>query len=162
MNRFTKRASFERYSAGYFVFFILILVMGSVDKVCSQEPKKVNFRSSTMEVDKSLGNGAKRLLDNVEFEHEGARMYCDSAYFYSETNSLDAFSNVYINQGDTIHLYGDFLNYNGNTRLAKIKHNVKLINKETTLLTDSLDFDLADNVGYYTNKADITNEDNQR
>ncbi|MBN2347398.1 MAG: organic solvent tolerance protein OstA [Bacteroidales bacterium] len=155
-----KNINCQLFSSEYRVFVILIFLLFTSGYGNGQEPKKVNFTSSTMEVDKSLGNGAKRLLDNVVFEHEGAKMYCDSAYFYSEINTLDAFSNVYINQGDTLHLYGDFLNYNGNTRLAKMKRNVKLINKETTLLTDTLDFDLRENIGYYTHKANITNEDN--
>jgi lipopolysaccharide export system protein LptA len=67
---------------------------------------------------------------------------------------------VYINQGDTLHLYGDFLHYDGNTRIAKVRNNVKLINRETTLTTEALDYNIADGIGYYTNHADIVNQEN--
>ncbi|NJK86140.1 MAG: organic solvent tolerance protein OstA [Bacteroidales bacterium] len=113
-----------------------------------------------MEYDKNIANGAFRLWDDVVFTHEGAKMYCDSAYYYPQTNSLDAFENVYINQADTLHLYGEFLHYDGNTRIARVERNVRLINKETTLTTDILDFDLGKNVGYYTTGADIINGEN--
>ncbi len=127
----------------------------------SQQTHKINHDADNMEFDKNLADGAYRLLGNVVFRHEGAVMYCDSAYFYSTTNSLDAFNNVYINQGDSLHLYGDVLYYDGNTRKARVRKNVKLVSKETNLLTDALDFNLKTNVGYYTTGADIINGQNE-
>ncbi len=123
--------------------------------------EKVDFTAREMEFDEKIGSGAQRLLDDVVFEHGGAKMYCDSAYYYTKLNSLDAYNNVYINQGDTLHLYGDYLHYDGNTKLARVRDNVKLINKETTLLSDALDFDLGSNVGYYVDSALILNKDNR-
>jgi lipopolysaccharide assembly outer membrane protein LptD (OstA) len=127
----------------------------------SQQTRKINHDADNMEFDKNLADGAYRLLGNVVFRHEGAVMYCDSAYFYSITNSLDAFNNVHINQGDSLHLYGDVLYYDGNTRKARVRKNVKLVSKETNLLTDALDFDLKTNVGYYKTGADIVNGQNE-
>jgi lipopolysaccharide assembly outer membrane protein LptD (OstA) len=127
----------------------------------SQQPHKINHDADNMEFDKNLADGAYRLLGNVVFRHEGAVMYCDSAYFYSTTNSLDAFNNVHINQGDSLNLYGDVLYYDGNTRKARVRKNVKLVSKETNLLTDALDFDLKTNVGYYKTGADIVNGQNE-
>ena len=137
------------------VIFVLIPLKSN-----SQE-KKIDFNAENMEYDKSIANGAFRLKDNVVFFHEGAKMYCDSAYFYSDENSLDAFSNVYINQADTIHLYGDYLHYDGHTRLSQIQRNVRLVSKETNLTTSVLDFDLKNNIGYYTTGARILNGENK-
>ena len=88
-------------------------------------------------------------------------MYCDSAYFYANNNSLDAFSRVHIVQGDTVDLYGEFLHYDGNTRIAQIRQKVRLIGKNTKLITQALDFDLGRNIGYYTNHADIESGENK-
>ena len=44
---------------------------------------------------------AQILKGDVIFRHEDALMYCDSAYFYEKTNSLDAFGHVRFVQGDT-------------------------------------------------------------
>lgn len=149
------------YQFGLKIFlFILITGFHSAYIIAQKKPAKIQFRSSTMEVDKNLGNGAKRLIDNVVFTHGGAKMYCDSAYFYSEIQTLDAFGDVYINQGDTVHLYGRYLHYEGNTKIANVRKQVKLINRETTLTTEALDYNLDDGVGYYTNYAHIVNEEN--
>ena len=75
-----------------------------------------------MEYDENIAGGAYRLINHVIFTHSGAVMFCDSAYLYPN-NSLDAFNNVHINQGDTVNLYGKFLHYDGNTRIAEIRNN---------------------------------------
>jgi len=59
-----------------------------------------------------------------------------------------------------MHLYGQFLHYDGNTRIAQVRRNVKLVGRNTELTTTALDFDLGKNVGYYTNHADIISGDN--
>ncbi len=139
------------------LFFFVICFRSSY----TQQTRKINHNSDNMEFDKNLANGAYRLLGNVVFKHEGVVMYCDSAYFYSDINSLDAFDNVYINQGDTLHLYGDFLHYDGNSRMARVRRKVKLISNETQLFTEALDFDLKSSVGYYISFANIINGENK-
>ena len=61
----------------------------------------------------------------------------------------DAFSNVRIVQGDTLFVYGDFLYYDGNARVAKLRHNVKMVNRKTVLTTDSMNYDRNTNLVYY-------------
>ena len=36
---------------------------------------------------------------HVHFRHQGAQLWCDSAYFYEESNSFDAFGHVRFKQG---------------------------------------------------------------
>ncbi len=138
--------------------WLLLLTAGVLH---SQVPKKVEHQENYMEFDKNIAGGAYRLIGNVLFKHEGALMYCDSAYFYADINSLDAFSHVHIIQGDSVDLYGDFLHYEGNTRMAQIRKNVKLIGKNTKLVTRALDFDLGRSVGFYQTHADIESGENK-
>lgn len=58
--------------------------------------------------DQSLGIDARRLIGDVECEHEGAIMRCDSAYLFSD-KKLQAFGHISIIKGDSIFLYGDLL-----------------------------------------------------
>jgi lipopolysaccharide export system protein LptA len=141
-------------------FFIISFL--SFVSVIAQEGKeaRVQYRAETVEVNKNIGDGAQRLLGNVEFIHAGAKMYCDSAYFYSKKNSLDAYNDILINQGDTIFLYGDYLHYNGNTKKATVTGHVKLVNKETVLTTSELDYKLDSGIAYYTNYALTINKEN--
>lgn len=94
---------------------------------------------------------AQILVGDVAFRHDSMYMYCDSALFYEASNSLDAYGNVRMNQGDTLFLYGDRLHYDGNEMLAKVRDNVVMIDKEMTLTTDSLNYDRTINLGYYFN-----------
>jgi len=136
------------------------LLLLTAQGLFSQVPKQVEQRADFMEYDENIAGGAYRLLGNTKFSHEGALMYCDSAYFYPDANSLDAFSHVHIIQGDSVNLYGDFLHYDGNTRIAQIRKNVKLVGKNTILTTTALDFDLGRSVGYYQTHADIISNEN--
>jgi len=106
-----------------------------------------NADSTEMKQDSNLN--AYILRGNVVFRHDSITMSCDSAYMYNQSNSLEAFDNVHIVQGDTLFIYGDYLNYYGNSRLAKMRYNVKMENDQVTLFTDSFDFDRNKNLGYY-------------
>ena len=101
------------------------------------------------------------LKGNVCFRHDDALMYCDSAYFYEKENSLDAFSNVRIIQGDTLFIYGDVLYYDGNTSLARLRNNVRMENRSSVLTTDSLNYDRRFDVGYYFNGGKLTDQLNE-
>lgn len=110
---------------------------------------------------KREGFDAEVLTGNVIFYHEGAYMYCDSAYLYQQNNSFEAFSNVSMEQGDTIFVYGDYLLYDGNTRLARLRDNIRMEDQTTTLFTDSLDYDRIANLGYYFEGGMLVDEENE-
>ena len=103
---------------------------------------------------------AQILIGNVAFRHDSVYMYCDSACFYEKTNSLEAFDNVKMVQGDTLFLYGDYLFYDGNTQIAQVRYNVRMENKNTTLLTDSLNYDRIYNLGYYFDGGTLMDDEN--
>lgn len=105
--------------------------------------------------DKELNPDAQILKGNVQFRHHNARMYCDSAYLYEATNRFEAFGNVHINQGDSVQIYCDYLDYDGVTMLARLRDNVRMEHRQTTLFTDSLDYDRVSGVGYYFDKGVI-------
>lgn len=106
--------------------------------------------SETLSFDERRLPDAQILKGNVCFRHDSMLMYCDSAYFFDKQNSLHAFGHVHILQGDSIEGFGDVLYYNGNTKLARFRKRVRLIhNRETTLRTDSLNYDRNRNIAYY-------------
>ena len=103
---------------------------------------------------------AQILVGNVSFRHDSIYMYCDSACFYEKSNSLEAFDNVKMEQGDTLFLYGDYLFYDGNTQIAKVRNNVRMENRTTTLTTDSLNYDRIANLGYFFDGGTLMDEEN--
>ncbi len=122
--------------------------------------KKVEIlNAGSLKFANNIAEGAKRLIGDVQFKHENTLMFCDSAYFYSD-NSLDAFGHVRIQQNDGSTLYGDFLKYSGETKLAVLTRNVKITKGDMELTTDVLNYDISTGIGYYTTPARIVNKDN--
>jgi lipopolysaccharide export system protein LptA len=102
----------------------------------------------------------QRLMGNVRLSHDSTILMCDSAFLNDEKNFVLAYGNVHIKVSDTLNLFGDSLNYNGDTRVAKIWENVKLIDNETTLTTDTLTFDRVTEIANYEYWAKIINDKN--
>jgi len=116
--------------------------------------------SESLSFDQMINPDVQVLRGNVRFRHDNATMFCDSAYFYEKANSLDAFGHVKIVQADTLFVFGDFLFYDGNTKLARLRQNVKMINRKTTLTTDSLNFDRNRNLAWYYTGGKIVDTEN--
>jgi lipopolysaccharide export system protein LptA len=139
--------------------FVLLLTLAAAPARSQKVTRIEILNSDSMEKNEEQVNAIK-YIGNVIFRHEEAIMYCDSAYLFTEENLVNAFHHIHIEQGDTLDLYGDFLIYDGNKKLAQITGNVKLIDKETVLTTNNLDYNLQTNTGHYTNGGKIKNGDN--
>ena len=118
------------------------------------------LNAESWEVNENIDKDLQRLLGNVVFRHKDVTMYCDSAYYYKNKNQVKAYNKVHIEQGDTLDLYGSYLFYDGKTEKALITGNVELINKETHLYTDSIDYDVKNKIALYNNRGRITNAKN--
>ncbi|MCE7700090.1 MAG: hypothetical protein K8E24_015120, partial [Methanobacterium paludis] len=114
-------------------------------------PKKLIYleHADSLYFDVMISPDFQILSGNVRFRHEHTYLYCDSAHFFPKTNSLYAFGNVHMEQGDTLFLYGAWLYYDGNTKLAMVREKVRLENRRVTLFTDSLNYDRISNIGYF-------------
>lgn len=100
------------------------------------------------------------VVGNVVFRHDSLYMYCDSAYYFDQINSFEAFGNVRMEQGDTLFVYGDHLYYDGMTQIAQMRMNVRMENRTTTLLTDSLNYDRVYSLGYFFDGGTLMDEQN--
>ena len=104
---------------------------------------------------------AQFLVGNVQLEHDGTLMFCDSALFYEATNSFDAFDHVKMKQGDTLSLISDILFYDGMDQIARARYNVVLKHRESTLYADSLDYDRLYDLGYFFEGGRLVDKDNE-
>ena len=112
------------------------------------------------QADKQLRPDVQVLIGSVRLKHDSMYMFCDSALIYEKINSVEAFGNVRMEQGDTLFIYGDYLYYDGMSQLAMLRENVRMINRNTELTTDSLNYDRLYNLGYYFEGGMLTDEDN--
>lgn len=133
----------------------------TADTVTTKKTKVYLEHANTLSFDKEVKADAQFLQGDVCFRHDSSYMYCDSAYFFETTNSLEAFSNVRMEQGDTLFVYGNYLFYDGNTQIAYLRENVRMENGEVTLFTDSLNYERIPDIGYYFDGGLIVDSLNQ-
>ncbi len=147
------------YPIALLIFVICFVWPGT--PAFSQKVKTIIIDNADItEFDNTGGEQRSRLLGNVKFRHEDVFMSCDSAHFFPELNTLNAYSRVHIWRGDTLDIYGDYLKYKGNTRLAEMRNNVILDDKENHLTTDKIDYDLENDLAYYFDGGTIVNGNN--
>ncbi|MFO8066594.1 MAG: OstA-like protein [Bacteroidales bacterium] len=140
---------------------ILLFILFNLYSAVSQETKRIELiQAESMKFDKSIGENVRRLIDNVIFQHEDTRMFCDSSYLFGSENSLQAFSNIHIIVNDSLDIYGDKLYYEGNTRIAELHGNVKMVDNQMTLTTDHLFYNLDTDVAHYTDGGKIVDKEN--
>tara|TARA_B110000305_G_scaffold223498_1_gene268104 strand:- start:140 stop:1681 length:1542 start_codon:yes stop_codon:yes gene_type:complete len=151
----------SRFYKGVFIIIYTVSSFGVyAQNNVNKSKKKVQIISAnSLEVDSKKGKGAKRLIGNVAFKQDDVYMYCDSAYFFSKTNDLDAYNNVRIVQGDSLVLFGDTLHYDGDSKYARIRGDVKLDNSQLILNCTQLDYDLENKFGYYAGGGKIYNKE---
>lgn len=107
---------------------------------------------------KKISGDRQLLLGNVRTKHEGRFLNCDSAYYYADDNKIEAFSNIHIWQGDSLHLKGAYLLYHGNNQLAEIHKNVVFTHKSMTLLTEQLNYNFVTEEADFDTRATIKNK----
>ena len=143
------------------IISFIAAVFLSLEVWAQSESRIYLLHSDRLFHDTQIDAKAQILVGNVQFRHDDVFMYCDSALFYEASNSLDAFGNVRMVQGDTVSLVGDVMYYDGLDKLARVRNNVVLIHGQMTLYTDSLDYDRLYNVGYFFEGGRIVTTDNE-
>lgn len=150
----------------YLLLFLIIpgvplLVSAQDEEPQRQQKKKIEIlHVDVWQVDETVDKDLQQLLGNVSMKHKDVYMYCDSAYYYQDKNQVQAYSRIHIQQGDTLHLYGNYLFYDGETEFAYIENNVELIDKETHLFTTAVTYDFVTDIAHYNNHGRIINGDN--
>ena len=148
----------------YYLFITLLL---SLSTAYAQDtaPKQIEIvYAGTLTIDNDKYPGATIFNSDdqrkVQFRHQGMDIWCDVAVLYQKTNQVRAFGDVFIQQGDSLKMNSNFVEYNGDTKIALAKENVKLRNEKMTLETQELFFDRNTQEAYYLNHGKISDEEN--
>ncbi|MFC2773155.1 MAG: OstA-like protein [Segatella oris] len=92
---------------------------------------------------------AQIVKGRVHFTHKGSSLWCDSAYFYQQSNSVKAFGHVRYVQGKEVSLKADRAAYDGIRQLLEARNNVVLTHGNKILYTDGLDYDRFNDYAYF-------------
>lgn len=145
---------------------LVICALSAQDRPKSTEPQQAKktridlLHADEAQADKQARPDVQVLVGSVQLRHAGMLMFCDTAYLFEKTNSVEAFGNVRMEQGDTLFIYGDRLYYNGMSQLAELREHVRMINRNSVLTTDSLNYDRVLDLGYYFEGGTLTDEEN--
>lgn len=143
----------------WFAVFALLLINCTI--AFTQEKTSVSVTGDVLRNLVKDGQQVFRYLNNVNILHQGTVMTCDSAYLYRKKNTVEAYGHVVVIKEDG-KLYGDHLLFDGNTSLGKVTgKEVKLIQKNSTLVTDIIYFNTKTNSAYYLTKGVLTDPDNK-
>lgn len=114
--------------------------------------------------DQARDSDIQILVGNVQMRKGDMFMYCDSARFNEKTSSMEAFGNVRMEQGDTLFVYGDELYYDGPAEMAELRAftggNVRLVNRDVSLTTPVVFYDLQTEEAFYQTGGTLTDKTN--
>lgn len=137
---------------------VLLLIIPSI--LFSQKITRVRIENADfLRLDKRGDQTVRKLVGNVILKQDSTFFYCDSATL-DDYNNLEAIGNVHITYSDSVELFGHFLHYDGNTRIAVVDSNVRLVDKKATLYTDHLIYDRFSRIARYNTGGRIIDEEN--
>ena len=100
----------------------------------------------------------KRNDIRVHLLHEGALIKSNLSYFYPKKNFFKAKGSVVFTQGDTLKMTCNYLEYDGNLKLAIARGDVYLEKPDMNLKTDTLYLDRLNSKAYYNTRGVILDE----
>jgi lipopolysaccharide export system protein LptA len=133
----------------YISLLIYIVFLTVTQNVMAQGNKIEVINANTFEMEMRGNKKVKKLIGEVQLKQDGTILRCDSAYLFDETNFVEAYQNVNINHRDSLNFYGDILKYDGNKKIARLERNVSMVDANSTLTTQELEFNLGSNKASY-------------
>lgn len=153
------------YKGVYLVLFIVLAV--TLPRNLNGQQKTEGKKAATIKIKQAeslsydeASHDAKILKGKVICEHDGALLYCDTAYIFEKENRMQASGHILITQGDSIKVTAEKLLYDGKNKLASLVNNVKCVEKDMVLTTPAMQFDLGRSVASYYSGGTIVNQTN--
>lgn len=127
----------------------------------AQKSSKIDIENADFsDVNQEEIPDAVLLRGNVRVRHEGVVLTCNKAYFFQKENYIKAFGEVQMVQGDTLFLNSKYAEYNGEAKQAYATGNVVMRSPESTLVSDTINFDRNTQEAFYNSYGTITSKEN--
>lgn len=131
------------------------------DKSRRQSDSRIHLlHADELFYDKAKNPDAQILRGHVRFRQDDVILTCDSACYYEQNNSFDAFGHVKMNQADTLTLTSRVLYYDGTDQMAQARYDVILTHFKSKLYCDSLDYDRLYGLGYFFQGGKLVDGEN--
>ncbi len=148
----------------YFVVIQLVLLTCFKSMMAQEESKIIEILQaggSTQDQKKFPGANILVKKDDIRVHllHEGALIKSNISYFYPKQNFFKANGDVVFTQGDSLKMTCDYIEYDGNKKLAIAWGKVLLERPDMNLKTDTLYLDRANSEAYYNTFGTILDEE---
>ena len=152
----------ERFLIGMMCLSMFCVLFASQpeDKPRRKSSEEVKLIHSDVLYKNQYDVRADVLVGHVKLYHDGMYLDCDSARFYKDENTFNAYGHVKMMQGDTLTLTSDTLLYDGPMMQAHALGHAVLTHKGTKLVTSVIDYDRLEGVGFYPQHGTLYDEDN--
>ncbi|MFD0798614.1 OstA-like protein [Maribacter chungangensis] len=151
----------------YRTVLVIVSLLFTIASVAQDEPvetKQINivYGANFTKNEKEYPGASIFSKDDrqVQFEHQGADLWCDVAIYFQKENRLEAIGNVLLKQGDSVEMTSHKIDYQGDIRLAKAWGNVVLTNSDMTLKTDTLRLNRETQEAYYQDYGTVIDSAN--
>ena len=146
-----------------YIFTVLFISLSFSAVSQTQKLKKIRVEyAGFVDSDSLRGPGVSVFTrDNtqqVHFTHEGINLWCDQAVYFEKEDFIEAYSNVIMQQGDTINMNAKYAEYSGKTQLAFASGDVVLTEPKSVLTTDTLYFDRIKQQAFYQSKGKVVRD----
>ncbi|HWV67828.1 OstA-like protein [Chitinophaga sp.] len=153
----------HRYiKSGIFLAVICLLAATASAQFPAQPAPKTGSVIEIIHADTLIMNekdsvSVTRFIGNAIFKQGTTLFNCDSAVKNNKTNIIDAYGHIHINQADSVHIYGNYLNYDANTRIAILREEAKLTDGKVTITGPELQYDMNAKIGSYVKTGKLVN-----
>ena len=146
-----------------YIVLIIFFGLASITALNAQEKKQIEIPySGFLTFDEENYPGAKILTrddsEQVHIIHGSINLWCDKAIHYSTDKFIEAFGNVKMVQGDTIHMTSKYIEYSGKTLLAFASGEVVLKSPNSTVSSDTLYFDRTKQQAFYKSRGTVVKD----
>ncbi|MTI30356.1 OstA-like protein [Xanthovirga aplysinae] len=140
------------------LFIFICLNLSTVNAQSSQ----FKYTAESLKGGQRDGQRYRLLRRNVKFKQNTTLIYCDSAYFFDESNYIEAYGHVkIIDQEDKTTITSQKLFYDGNTKIAKLRDDVVYNDGDSLqLFTDILDYNKIKQEGTFYEGGKVIDAEN--
>lgn len=130
-----------KFLSVFLILFMGTLALGQTNPGSQNPPiKKIkHLNSEVLRVTPEKFEGNPFAYGNVIFEHDGTKLFSDSAVYYQKENFFRAWSRVRV-INDTVSITADSLEYDGNTSIVKAFNNVHMRDSKSELFADYVEY----------------------
>ena len=144
----------------YLCISFLVIALGCICSTYAQQPATPADTTKVVNIlhadrlgfsKKDTANPIQYGAGNVAARQNNTLFYSDSAVLNQKTKTFQAYGKVHINDADSTHIYGEYMRYHFDTKMAYMQKKVTLTNGKSILTTDELEYDLNQKIGVYKN-----------